>query len=318
MKTNYERNRIELVVLILCFAVVIIGFLFILDSTYPFFKYTSLFNWILCICLLVIFSIRLISIINKFELKKFQQAPKVVKLKKSIAVLLYSSVIIIAVAYALYLSNKDNVLVENEVQEYLVQDDINRINSHIAINEQYAILYTEILNNLCANTSYQCQHDCKGYFLVINKDTILLKPHERPNTALTTHDRRRNREHNFYNIRECGISLNKEVYNLSHPASRTLKDEIVSRDSISSATIKNILEQKILYYENRKERFCKILEQDCHISFGKFLISCLIDKNVIVGNASIIIRLLFTILAVIITFVSGYIYQIVYKILDDE
>jgi hypothetical protein len=82
--------------------------------------------------------------------------------------------------------------------------------------------------------------------------------------------------------------------------------------------IKTLIEQKVQYYKNRKDRFCQILEKDSRISFWDFLIICLLDQDAIDGKANIVIRLLLLIQTIIITFLSGYIYQIIYKILDGE
>ena len=79
-----------------------------------------------------------------------------------------------------------------------------------------------------------------------------------------------------------------------------------------------LIEQKVQYYKNQKERFFQILDEESHISFGDFLINCLLNQGVINSKTNVTIRLLLVIQAVIITFVSGYIYQLLYKILDGE
>ena len=87
---------------------------------------------------------------------------------------------------------------------------------------------------------------------------------------------------------------------------------------VSGKNIKTLIGKKIQYYKNRKDHFIQILEKDSHISFRDFLIICLLDQGVIDSKANIFIKLLLVIQAIIITFISGYIYQIVYKILDGE
>lgn len=273
---------------------------------------------ILCLIFILIAFIRLGFIAKKFKLEKFQQASKTTKLRYSFAFLFYSLLIITPIEYILYLKNIDSVTIDKEILEYSIQDDLDNINNHIGINERYESIYDNILQNICDSTSYLCYYEDEKYFLVINSDTIQIRLHKRAGMAPPMHIRERGKEHDFYGVRECGISLKNESYNLTHPASRDLKTDILSCDSISGKNIKRLIEQKIQYYKNSKDRFCQILEKDSHISFGDFLVICLLDQGVIDSKANIVIKLLLVIQAIIITFISGYIYQIVYKILDGE
>lgn len=317
-KLYFRLAYIELTVMILSCVAAIVGLLFILDTTYPFFKYTSLFSYIVCFTLVIATLIRLGFIAKKFKLEKFQQASKKTKLKYSFAVLFYSLLAITSVEYVLYLKNIGNVTIDKDIVEYSIQDDIDNINNHIGINERYESLYTKISQNICDTTSYLCYCENEKYFIVINSDTIQIRLHKKAGVTPPVHMRQQSKEYDFYGVRECGISLKNESYNLSHPASHNLITDIISCDSVSGKNIKTLIEQKVQYYKNRKERFCQILEKDSHISFGDFLMICLLDQGVIDGKANIVIRLLMVIQAIIITFVSGYIYQIIYKILDGE
>lgn len=314
----FRLTFIELIgIIILCVAS-IVGLLLVLDTTYPFFKYTSLFSYILCLIFILIAFIRLGFIAKKFKLEKFQQASKTTKLKYSFVILFYSLLAITSIEYVLYLKNIDKVTIDKDILEYSIQDDLDNINNHIGINEWYESIYDNILQNICDSTSYLCYYEDEKYFLVINSDTIQIRLHKRAGMSPPMHIREHGKEHDFYGVRECGISLKNESYNLSHPASRDLKTDILSYDSISGKNIKRLIEQKVQYYKSRKDRFCQILEKDSHISFGDFLIICLLDQGVIDSKANIVIKLLLVIQAIIITFISGYIYQNVYKILDGE
>lgn len=317
-KLYFRLAFIELIGIILLCVASIVGLLLVLDTTYPFFKYTSLFGHILCLIFILIAFIRLGFIAKKFKLEKFQQASKTTKLRYSFAFLFYSLLIITPIEYILYLKNIDSVTIDKEILEYSIQDDLDNINNHIGINERYESIYDNILQNICDSTSYLCYYEDEKYFLVINSDTIQIRLHKRAGMAPPMHIRERGKEHDFYGVRECGISLKNESYNLTHPASRDLKTDILSCDSISGKNIKRLIEQKIQYYKNSKDRFCQILEKDSHISFGDFLVICLLDQGVIDSKANIVIKLLLVIQAIIITFISGYVYQIVYKILDGE
>ena len=312
-KLYFILPYIELIGMILLFVASIVGLLLVLDTTYPFFKYTSLFGHISCLIFIIIAFSGL-----GFIAERFQKASKPTKLRCSVAFLFCSVFIITPIEYILYLINIDKVMIDKEIIEYSIQDDLDNINNHIGINERYESIYDNILQNICDSTSYLCYYEDEKYFLVINSDTIQIRLHKRAGMAPPMHIRERGKEHDFYGVRECGISLKNESYNLSHPASRDLKTDILSCDSISGKNIKTLIEQKVQYYKNRKDRFIQILEKDRHISFGDFLIICLLDQDGINSKANIFIRVLLVIQAIIITFISGYIYQIVYKILDGE
>ena len=317
-KLYFRLKHIEFIGIVLLLILSIVGLLFVLDTTYPFFKYTSLFNYIVCFIFIILSLIGLVFVARKFKLENFQQASKTSKLKSSFAVLFYSLVAITSVEYVLYLKNIGNVTIDKDIVEYSIQDDIDNINNHIGINERYESLYANISQNICDTTSYLCYCENEKYFIVINSDTIQIRLHKKAGVTPPVHKRQQSKEYDFYGVRECGISLKNESYNLYHPASRNLITDIISCDSVSGKNIKTLIEQKVQYYKNRKDRFCQILEKDSHISFGDFLMICLLDQGVIDGKANIVIRLLMVIQAIIITFVSGYIYQIIYKILDGE
>ena len=317
-KLYFRLKHIEFIGIVLLLILSIVGLLFVLDTTYPFFKYTSLFNYIVCFIFFILSLIGLVFVARKFKLENFQQASKTSKLKSSFAVLFYSLVAITSVEYVLYLKNIGNVTIDKDILEYSIQDDIDNINNHIGINERYESLYTKISQNICDTTSYLCYCENDKYFIVINSDTIQIRLHKKDGVTPPVHKRQQSKEYDFYGVRECGISLKNESYNLSHPASHNLITDIISCDSVSGKNIKTLIEQKIQYYKNRKKSFCQILEKDSHVSFGDFLIICLLDQGIIDSKANIVIRLLLVIQAIVITFVSGYMYQIIYKILDGE
>lgn len=322
MKPNYKLyfrlKFIELIGVVLVCILALVGFLFVLDTIYPFFKYTTLFSYIICISFITVALIRLGFIVRSFKLEKFQQASKTIKLRNSFAVLLYSLLIITSIEYILYLKNIANLMIDRDVLEYSIQDDIDNINEYISVYKQYECQYDKILQNICDSTFYLCRYEDEEYYIVINNDTLQVRLHHRSNTAPPMLVRKRGKGHDFFGVRECGISLKNENYNLSHPASSDLKTDIISFDGIWGKNIRELIERKIQYYKNQKERFFQVLDEERHISFGDFLINCLLDQGVINSQANIIIRLLLVMQAVIITFVSGYIYQLLYKVLDGE
>lgn len=317
-KLYFILQVVELIVLVLICIGVLAGFLFVLDSIYPFFKYTTWFSYIICISFITVTLIRLGFIVRNFKLEKFQQASKTIKLRNSFSILLYSLLIITSIEYILYLKNIDNLMIDRDVLEYSIQDDIDNINDLIGVYEQYECQYDNILQNIYDTTFYFCHYKDEEYYIVIDNDTLQVQLHQVPDMSPPIYVRKQCKENDFYGVRECGVSLKNEKYNLFHPASCDLKTDIMSSDSILGKNIKVLIEQKVQYYKNMKERFIQIIEKESHISFGDFLINCLLDQGVINSKTNVTIRLLLVIQAVIITFVSGYIYQLLYKILDGE
>ena len=291
-KFYFRLVFIKLISIVLLCGSAIMGLLFILDSTYPFFKYTSLFSYIVCFIIIILTLIGLFLIVKKFKLKKFQQASKAIKLKYNFAVLLCSLLAISSIEYVLYLTNIDKVTIDKDILEYSIQDALDNINNHIGINEQYESLYDKILQNICDSTSYLCYYENDEYFLVINSDTIEIRLHKKAGMSPPMYIRKQDKEHNFYGVHECGISLKNESYNQSHPASSNLRTEIVSCDSISGKNIKTLIEQKVQYYKNRKDRFYQILEKDRHISFWEALYIILCKCRIRDSEMSLVFSLL--------------------------
>ena len=161
-----------------------------------------------------------------------------------------SLLIITSIEYILYLKNIDNLMIDRNVLEYSIQDDIDNINDHIGVYEQYECQYNKILQNIYDSTFYFCHYEDEEYYIVIDDDTLQVRLHHRPNMAPPMHVRKRRKEHDFYGVRECGISLKNESYNLFHPASSDLKTDIISSDGICGKNIKVLIEQKVQYYKN--------------------------------------------------------------------
>ena len=175
-----------------------------------------------------------------------------------------------------------------------------------------------MLNNINENQLYKCLHDSKKYLLVINNDSIQIRLHKKVGMTPHTYVRRHSKEYDFFGVKECGISILNEKYDLSHPSNRMIVDNIINNDSVVGSNLKSLIEEKIKYYDTRIEHFRHIIECDKHISFGTFLINSLINQGRIGDKSNLLIQILIVIQAFIITFASGYIYQTIYKILDGE
>ena len=71
-------------------------------------------------------------------------------------------------------------------------------------------------------------------------------------------------------------------------------------------------------YENKINSYNIILSSELTISFWDFIIYNIFNPSITGNNTHILIRFIFLLQAIIITFISGYIYQLLYKILDGD
>ena len=317
-KLYFRLQLVGLILLIISFLCAISIIIFAIDRIFPAFKYTSLFSYILCTCVILISVGALWVLAKRVNLTKFKCASKTDKLKYSFVVLICCLSFITSIEYILYLSNRENIAIEKEILEQYVQDDIDNINNHIIQNERYREIYNTMLNNINENQLYKCLHDSKKYLLVINNDSIQIRLHKKVGMTPHTYVRRHSKEYDFFGVKECGISILNEKYDLSHPSNRMIVDNIINNDSVVGSNLKSLIEEKIKYYDTRIEHFRHIIECDKHISFGTFLINSLINQGRIGDKSNLLIQILIVIQAFIITFASGYIYQTIYKILDGE
>ena len=72
-KLYFRLAFIELIGIILLCVASIVGLLLVLDTTYPFFKYTSLFSYILCLIFILIAFIRLGFIAKSLSWRSFNK-----------------------------------------------------------------------------------------------------------------------------------------------------------------------------------------------------------------------------------------------------
>ena len=112
--------------------------------------------------------------------------------------------------------------------------------------------------------------------------------------------------------------MKNELYNISHPSSKTILEAIKCNDSISGSNFCQLVKEKIEFYENKINSYNTILSSELTISFWDFIIYNIFNPSITGNKTHILIRLIFLLQAIIITFISGYIYQTLYKILDGD
>ena len=316
-KLYYKMNRIGLWFILLCFVGVFILFLFLYDSTYPVFKYSLLYISIIAYSILIASTLGLIIIIKSWKNKSLSTLSNHRKILYSLSFLLLSFLILSSVEYLIYINDKDKFNIENNYVTTSTRDKMLNIKKELKCYKEYVEKYSRIYEKL-KNKEYLGYTNIDDlYFTVINGDTIEIKIHEKKPFGFTG-------TNGIYidkginNAEDIGILLKDESYNISHPTSKVILRSIQQNDSINGNDFRLLVHQKIEKYQNIIEEYNTILENELTISFGDFIIYNIFNSSITGNKTHILIRLIFLLQAIIITFFSGYIYQTLYKMLDGE
>lgn len=316
-KLYYKMNRIGLWFILLCFVGVFILFLFLYDSTYPVFKYSLLYISIIAYSILIASTLGLIIIIKSWKNKSLSTLSNHRKILYSLSFLLLSFLILSSIEYLIYINDKDKFNIENNYVTTSTRDKMLNITKEIKCYKKYVEKYNHIYEEL-KNKEYLGYTNIDDlYFTVINGDTIEIKIHEKKPFGFTGTNGIYIYE-GINNAEDIGILLKDESYNISHPTSKVILKSIQQNDSINGNDFRLLVHQKIEKYQNIIEEYNTILENELTISFGDFIIYNIFNSSITGNKTHILIRLIFLLQAIIITFFSGYIYQTLYKMLDGE
>lgn len=309
---------IEVGFIILCFIGIILLFLFLLDNTFPTFKYSLLCINIISILFSTVFCIGLIAIIKcwrRMILKSISNSSKIIY---SLACLTLSFSFLSSIEYLIYINKKDKFYVEKEYLQTSINDKISNIKKEIAQCEKYMNSYIHILEELNNEECIKYRNLNDYFYTVIDDDTVEFVIHRKKTIGGGGSTIPIDIDTGLNNAESVGISLNKESDHISDPTSKTLLQYIKQRDNINSDDFRILILQKIKNYQNKIQECNKILEDGVVITFGDFVIYNIFNPSITGNKTHIFIRLLFLLQAIVITFFSGYIYQILYKILDGE
>nr|DAZ44103.1 MAG TPA: hypothetical protein [Caudoviricetes sp.] len=317
-KLFFLLNDIKLGFSILCLIGAIIIILFLFDSVFPIFKYSILCLKTIAWSVLLLSSTGMFVIINKLRKKPFYSFSNHKKIVYSLVSLTLSLTFLSSIEYLIYINNKDYFNVENSYIKNSVNDKINSINKNITYCEKYMNEYSDIYRNIKSDSYIHYINENDLLYTIIDTDTIQIRLHKIPNNTSTMPNRFNKHNKLFVGVKAAGISLKNELYNISHPSSKTILEAIKCNDSISGSNFCQLVKEKIEFYENKINSYNTILSSELTISFWDFIIYNIFNPSITGNKTHILIRLIFLLQAIIITFISGYIYQTLYKILDGD
>lgn len=320
-KLFFLLKNIELIVNILVLVGVIIFLLFLLDSAFPIFKYSVLCLKIgACICL-VLSLIILLVMIRKAQKKQFHSFSNRNKIVYSLSYLFLSLSFLFSIEYLIYIDNKKYFDIENKYITNSIINKVNNIHENIDYCEGFVNKYSKIYKHINKKSYIHYTINNDGlFYAIIASDTIRFRLHKRGNLyrGSVSHNRFLKRDGLFDGVREVGISLKNEFYNLSHPSNKAILESMKSSDSINSVHLQQLIKEKIQFYNNKLIDYNEVLKNELTISFGDFIIYNIFDSSIVGNKTHILIRLIFLLQAIVITFFSGYIYQTFYNMLDGK
>lgn len=256
---------------------------------------------------------------TKSTKKHFHSFSNWTKVIYSISYLFLSLSFLFSIEYLIYIDNKEYFNIENGFINNSLIDKVNTIHENIAYCEGYIHEYNRILRNTQSNSYIHYINSDDLFYTIICSDTIQFRLHKRPNSGVAiSHGRFHKSDRLFDGIRNVGISLNNESYNVSHPSNNAILESMKNSDSINANLLQQLIKDKIKFYSKRVTGYNKVLKNELTISFSDFIIYNIFNPSITGNKTHIFIRLIFLLQAVVITFFSGYIYQTLYKILDGE
>lgn len=226
--------------------------------------------------------------------------------------------IIWCIEYMIYQKNMDQFIIEQEYLNESMRDRANSINAELELYQTYESVYTGIANEILQEEKYRTIKLKNKLYLPVESDTIVLHLNKIGSHPPRTMFSRNKDEIDLQGARSIGVSISNEPYNLSHPSSREILNQLKKDGVVRGEELIELINQKIAFYHQRCANFEVLLNNEDTISFISFLWYNIFNFSVIAKSTSHIVVLLVLIQMFLITLISGYIYSIIYKILDGE
>lgn len=306
--------RIDIWLPFLCLIGIIILLLFLFDSTFPVFKYSLLCINIITSAILIASTIGLVIVIKFWRKAILNTVSNHKKIFYSSSCLILFLLFLLSCEYLIYIHNQNSFYIEKEYIQTSINDNISDIKKEINYCEEYMNEYIHILEELKNKKYIGYSNIDDSYFTIIHDDTVEIKINKK--RTVGTGSSGIYIDFGLDDAHDIGISLKNERYNISHPSSKAILESMKRNDSINVNDLRILINQKIDRYDNRIKEYKTILENELVITFGDFIIYNLFNSNITGNKTHIIIRLIFYLQAIVITFFSGYIYQTLYKMLD--
>ena len=308
--------RINLWLPFLCLIGIIILLLLLFDSTFPVFKYS-----LLCINI-IIYAILIASTTGLFIVIRYWRK-EILDTISNYKMIFYSSLclilfllLLLSCEYLIYIHNQNSFYIEKEYIQTSINDNISDIKREINYCEEYMNEYIHIFDDLKNKKYIGYKNVGDSYFTIIHEDTVEIIINKKRTVGGGSIGI--NIDFGLDDAHDIGISLRNERYNISHPSSKAILESMKRNDSINVNDFRILINQKIDRYNNRIKEYKAVLENELVITFGDFIIYNLFNSNITGNKTHIIIKLIFYLQAIVITFFSGYIYQTLYKMLDGK
>lgn len=316
--SKHISNRQTGILFISLFALLwIISVVVMVNSAYPHIKYRLLTSGIMTGILAFVILCGLIFICHKAPLSKFKNRSNSSKIEYSIMYLIFSVGFIWCIEYLIYQKNRDQFVIEQEFIDTSMRDKADNINTELEYYQTFDSIYTKIACNILQE-EYQIVKMKDKIYLPIESDTLILHLNKINSMVPRTMPNRDKDNIDYYGIRSIGVSVPGESYNLSHPSSREILNQIKHNGIVQGDNLEELINQKITFYHQRCSNLEVLLTTEDTISFISFLWYNIFNYSFIAKSTSFIVLLLVLIQTILITLISGYIYSTIYKILDGE
>lgn len=308
--------RINLWLPFLCLIGIIILLLLLFDSTFPVFKYSLLCINIIIYAILIASTTGLFIVIRYWRKEILDTISNYKKIFYSSLCLILFLLLLLSCEYLIYIHNQNSFYIEKEYIQTSINDNISDIKREINYCEEYMNEYIHIFDDLKNKKYIGYKNVGDSYFTIIHEDTVEIIINKKRTVGGGSIGI--NIDFGLDDAHDIGISLRNERYNISHPSSKAILESMKRNDSINVNDFRILINQKIDRYNNRIKEYKAVLENELVITFGDFIIYNLFNSNITGNKTHIIIKLIFYLQAIVITFFSGYIYQTLYKMLDGK
>ena len=292
-----------------------IGVCVLVNSSYQDLKYRILFSSIAIGVLALVLLLGLICLSYKVPLRRFYLLNNKSKIGYSVLYLVLAVGFICCIEYMYYQKNKESFSIEQEYLHKTIQDRKQDVQAELEQIQYFEKRYSRFEALISVVEDYDCLKIGSRVCIFIGVDTLIIHLNKTSMTPPMNHHIKDKID--YHGVRSVGLSVPGEPYNLSHPSSRRTLEYMRQNGSVRGSDLVDLVKEKELFYNQRSDRYGKILLDNQSISFFKFLVYNLFNYTSIANN-NILVKILVLIQTMLIAFVSGYIYKTLYKMLDGD
>ena len=319
MKNVFSSERKIGIVLMSVFAIFwIISVCILVNAAYPDIKHRILVSVIAIGSLAFISLLGIGFLYNRTPLSKFGSLSSNSKLYYSIIYLFLSVFCIWCIEYLIYQTNKEQFSIEQRYLDKSIQDRAESITAELGIYQHFENIYKQLASGISPTKNYDYLNVNHKIYTIVGSDTLIIHLHRMSPMTPKMAPPHKKDEIDYCGVRSIGISTLNEPYNLSHPSSRNALTCMKLNGYIQGDDLARLIHEKGQFYNQRCIKFEKLLADNQEISFPAFLIYHFFNYSSISNGTNVMIRILVLLQTIIITFLSGYIFKTLYKIMDGE